>query len=62
MEEATQDGENNKTKNKSFIEKLRLKEYNSQNYLISTLRFSVLEKVMTKYLFQNSGLIKDFSL
>ena len=62
MEEATQDGENNKTKNESFIEKLRLKEYNSQNYLISTLRFSVLEKVMTKYLFQNSGLIKDFSL
>ena len=46
MEEATQDGENNKTKNESFIEKLRLKEYNSQNYLISTLRFSVLEKVM----------------
>ena len=38
----------------SFIERLRLKEYNSQNYLISTLRFSIIEKVLTKFLFQNS--------
>ena len=63
MEETISEGENNnKSKIESFIEKLRLKEYNSQNYLISTLRFSILEKVISKYLFQNSGTIKDFSL
>ena len=51
-----------KMKSESFIERLRLKEYNSKNYLISTLRFSIIEKLLTKYLFQNSGSNKEFSL
>ena len=51
-----------KMKSESFIERLRLKEYNSKNYLISTLRFSIIEKLLTKYLFQNCGSNKDFSL
>ena len=63
IEETKSEGENNnKSKVESFIEKFRLKEYNSQNYLISPFRFSILEKVITRYLFQNSGSIKDFSL
>ena len=51
-----------KMKEDSFIERFRLKEYNSKNYLINILRFSIIEKVLTKYLFQDSGNIKDFSL
>ena len=51
-----------KMKEESYVEKFRLKEYNSKNYLISTLRFSIIEKILTKYLFQNSGSNKDFSL
>ena len=51
-----------KMKSESFIERLRLKEYNSKNYLISTLRFSIIEKLLTKYLFQNCGSNKEFSL
>ena len=57
-----QEGENKKIKEESFIERQRLKEYNSKNYLICTLRFSIIEKVLTKYLFQNSGTHKDYSL
>ena len=51
-----------KMKEDSCIERLRLKEYNSKNYLTSTLRFSIIEKILTKYLFQDSGNNKDFSL
>ena len=57
-----QEGENKKIKEESFIERQRLKEYNSKNYLTCTLRFSIIEKVLTKYLFQNSGTHKDYSL
>ena len=57
-----QQGEITKMKADSFIERLRLKEYNSKNYLISTLRFSIIEKVLIKYLFQNCGSNRDFSL
>ncbi len=57
-----QEGENKKIKEDSFIERQRLKEYNSKNYLTCTLRFSIIEKVLTKYLFQNSGTHKDYSL
>ena len=57
-----QEGENKKIKEESFIETQRLKEYNSKNYLTCTLRFSIIEKVLTKYLFQNSGTHKDYSL
>ena len=56
------EAQNRKIKEDSFIEKQRLKEYNSKNYLICTLRFSIIEKVLTKYLFQNSGTLKDYSL
>ena len=51
-----------KMKADSFVERLRLKEYDSKNYLTSTFRFSVIERVLTKYLFQNCGSSKDFSL
>ena len=61
-EDTIQEGEITKMKIESFIERLRLKEYNSQNYLISTLRFSIIEKVLTKFLFQNSESHQDFSL
>ena len=57
-----QEAENKKIKEESFIERQRLKEYNSKNYLTCTLRFSIIEKVLTKYIFQNSGLGKDYSL
>ena len=59
---STQEGEKSKKKKECFIDRERLKEYKSDNYLISTLRFSIIEKVLTKYLFQNSGSNKDFSL
>ena len=61
-EDPIEEAEITKMKEESFIERLRLKEYNSQNYLISTLRFSIIEKVLTKYIFQDSGKNKDFSL
>ena len=57
-----QEAENKKIYEESFIERQRLKEYNSKNYLICTLRFSMLEKVLTKFIFQDSGSIKDYSL
>ena len=56
------EAQNKKIKEDSFIERQRLKEYNSNNYLICTLRFSIIEKVLTRYLFQNSGSHKDYSL
>jgi hypothetical protein len=56
------EGQNRMIKEESFIEKNRLKEYNSNNYLTCTLCFSIIEKVLTKYLFQNSGSHNDFSL
>ena len=56
------EAQNKKAKEDSFIERQRLKEYNSNNYLICTLRFSIIEKVLTKYLFQNSGSHKEYSL
>ena len=57
-----QEAENKKIYEESFIERQRLKEYNSKNYLICTLRFSMLEKVLTKFIFQDSGSTKDYSL
>ena len=56
------EGQNRLIKEESFIEKQRLKAYTSSNYLICTLRFSIIEKVLTKYLFQLSGNGKDYSL
>ena len=47
-----QDAENKLYKEESFVEKYRLKEYSQNNYLICTYRFSVIEKVLTKYIFQ----------
>ena len=61
-DDAMQEAQNKKIKEDSFIKRQRLKEYNSKNYLICTLRFSIIEKVLTKYLFQNSGTLKDYSL
>ena len=62
METDINSPEGAKKKKDCFIDRERLKEYKSDNYLISTLRFSIIEKVLTKYLFQNSGSNKDFSL
>jgi len=64
MEETDQmtEGENRKIREESFIERQRLKEYSSSNYLICTLRFSILEKVLIKYMFQFSKSNTDFSL
>ena len=61
-EDAMQEAENKKIKEESFIERQRLKEYNSKNYLTCTLRFSIIEKVLTKYIFQNSSQNRDYSL
>ncbi len=47
-----QEGENKKAKEDSFIERYRPKEYSQKNYLVSSYRFSVIEKVLSKYLFQ----------
>ena len=47
-----QEGENKKAKEESFIERYRPKEYSQKNYLVSSYRFSVIEKVLSKYLFQ----------
>ena len=49
-----QEAENRKSKEESFIEKYRLREYSQKNYLTCTYTFSVIEKVITKYLFQSS--------
>ena len=51
-----------KIKEDSLIDKLRLKEYNSKNYLVCTFRFSVLEKIITKLLFQLTGSKKEYDL
>ena len=48
------DAENRKSKEESFVENFRLKEYSQQNYLTCTYVFSVIEKVITKFLFQSS--------
>ena len=56
-----QEAENKKIYEESFIERQRLKEYNSKNYLICTLRFSMLEKVLTKFVI-NYQLENDFEL
>ena len=61
-EDSMQEAENKKIKEESFIERQRLKEYNSKNYLTCTFRFSIIEKVLTKYIFQNSAKIRDYSL
>ena len=55
-----QEAENKKAKEESFVERYRLKEYSQQNYLVCTYRFSVIEKVLTKYLFQFTG--SEYSL
>jgi hypothetical protein len=52
-DQAAQEGENRKIKEESFIEKYSPKEYSQKNYLICTYRYSVLEKVLAKYLFQS---------
>ena len=51
-EQEIQEGENKIAREESFIERYRLKEYSQKNYLISTYRLSVIEKVLTKYLFK----------
>ena len=48
-EKVSQDAEKSKKKKETFIEKESLKGYKSDNYLISTLRFSIIEKVLTYY-------------
>ena len=55
-----QEGENKLFKEESFVEKYRLKEYSQNNYLICTYRFSVIEKVLTKYIFQSVN--EEYSL
>ena len=55
-----QEGENKKAKEESFIERYRLKEYSQKNYLVCTYRFSVIEKVLSKYIFQSTG--SEYSL
>ena len=55
-----QEAENKKIKEDSFVERYRPKEYSQKNYLVSTYRFSVIEKVISKYLFQFGG--SEYSL
>ena len=55
-----QEAENKKAKEESFIERYRLKEYSQKNYLVCTYRFSVIEKVLSKYIFQSTG--SEYSL
>jgi len=52
--------ENRVAQIESFVEKYRLKEYSQKNYLVCTYRFSVIEKVMSQYLFQFGG--SEYSL
>ena len=54
------DAQNKKAKEESFIERYRLKEYTQKNYLVCTYRFSVIEKVLSKYIFQSSS--SEYSL
>ena len=51
-EQQTQEGENRKLREECFVEKFSPKEYSQKNYLICTYRYSVIEKVIAKYLFQ----------
>ena len=55
-----QEGQNRLVKDESFVEKYRLKEYSQKNYLTCTYRFSVIEKVISKYIFQSMG--SEYSL
>ena len=55
------EGENRRAREDSFIERQRPKEY-ANSYLICNFRFSIIEKVITQYLFQLSGKGKDYSL
>ena len=55
-----QEAENKKIKEESFVERYRLKEYSSKNYLTCTYRFSVIEKVISKYIFQSTS--SEYSL
>ena len=55
-----QEGQNKLFKEESFVEKYRLKEYSKNNYLICTYRFSLIEKVITKYIFQTKN--SEYSL
>ena len=54
------DAENRKSKEESFVENFRLKEYSQKNYLVCTYRFSVIEKVLSKYIFQSTS--SEYSL
>ena len=60
-EDLIQEGENRRAREESFIERQRVKEY-ANSYLICNFRFSIIEKILTKYLFQLSGKGKDYSL
>jgi hypothetical protein len=60
-EDLIQEGENRRAREESFIERQRVKDY-SNSYLICNFRFSIIEKILTKYLFQLSGKGKDYSL
>ena len=51
-DQQTLEAENRKIREESFVEKFSPKEYTQQNYLICTYRYSVIEKVMAKFLFQ----------
>ncbi len=51
-DQQTIEAENRKIREESFVEKFSPKEYTQQNYLICTYRYSVIEKVMAKFLFQ----------
>ena len=55
------EGENRRAREDSFIERQRPKEY-ANSYLICNFRFSIIEKIITQYLFQLSGKGKDYSL
>ena len=60
MEVNLEETENKVAQIESFVEKYRLKEYSQKNYLSCTYRFSVVEKVIAKYLFQYSD--SEYSL
>ena len=60
MEVNLEETENKVAQIESFVEKYRLKEYSQKNYLSCTYRFSVVEKVLSKYLFQYSD--SEYSL
>ena len=62
MDDLTQEMENKKIKEESFIERQSIIEFNSKNYLICTFRFSIFEKILSKYIFQSEGKCKDYNL